>query len=65
MSNKFKKVPRNKKNNVVSINSQKQIKINPKKMFVLGIVLILIFAFLLGRVGWLQFVDGEELRRRE
>ena len=65
MSNKFKRVPRNKKNNVVSINSQKQIKISPKKMFILGIVLILIFAFLLGRVGWLQFVDGEELKRRE
>ena len=62
MSKKFEKVAQNK---VVSINSQRAIKINPKKLFVLGIVLILVFAILLGRVGWLQFVDGEELKRRE
>ena len=62
MSKKFEKLDKNK---VVSINSQKAIKINPKKLLALGITLILIFAILLGRVGWLQFVDGEELKRRE
>ena len=65
MSNKFKKVPRNKKNNVVSINSQRQIKISPKRMLIIGVSILALFVFLLCRVAWLQFVDGEELKRRE
>lgn len=62
MSNKFEKT---KKNNVVSINSQRQIKINPKRLFWTGVTIIIVFVILLVRVGWLQFVDGEELKRRE
>ena len=62
MSNKFEKT---KKNNVVSINSQRQIKINPKRLFWTGVTIIIVFIILLVRVGWLQFVDGEELKRRE
>ena len=62
MSNKFEKT---KKNNVVSINSQRQIKINPRRLFWTGVTIIIVFVILLVRVGWLQFVDGEELKRRE
>ena len=62
MSNKFEKTN---KNNVVSINSQRQIKINPKRLFMTGITIIIVFIILLVRVAWLQFVDGEELKRRE
>ena len=62
MSNKFEKTN---KNNVVSINSQRQIKINLKRMLTVFGFILLIFVILLGRVGWLQFVDGEELKRRE
>ena len=62
MSNKFEKTN---KNNVVSINSQRQIKINLKRMLTVFGFILLIFVVLLGRVGWLQFVDGEELKRRE
>jgi len=62
MSNKFEKTN---KNNVVSINSQRQIKINIKRILIVFGVILLIFVLLLGRVGWLQFVDGEELKRRE
>ena len=62
MSNKFKKTS---KNNVVSINSQRQIKINLKRMLIVFGTILLIFVLLLGRIGWLQFVDGEELKRRE
>ena len=62
MSNKFEKT---KKNNVVSINSQRQIKINPRRLFWTGVTIISVFVILLVRVGWLQFVDGEELKRRE
>ena len=62
MSNKFEKT---KKNNVVSINSQRQIKINPKRLFWTGVTIIIVFVILLVRVGWLQLVDGEELKRRE
>lgn len=64
MPNKFEKV---KKDNIVSINSKKikSIKISPKKLFALAIVFILVFTLLLGRVGWLQFVDGEWLKEKE
>ena len=64
MSDNFKKVN---KNNVVSINKKKvnNVKITPKKLFILAIVFIFIFAVLLGRVGWLQFVDGDWLREKE
>ena len=62
MSNKFEKTN---KNNIVSINSQRQIKINLKRMLIVFGTILLIFVLLLGRVGWLQFVDGEELKRRE
>ena len=62
MSNKFEKTN---KNNVVSINSQRQIKINLKRMLTVFGFILLIFVVLLGRVGWLQFVNGEELKRRE
>ena len=62
MSNKFEKT---KKNNVVSINSQRQIKINPRRLFWTGVTIIIVFVILLVRVGWLQLVDGEELKRRE
>ena len=62
MSNKFEKTN---KNNVVSINSQRQIKINIKRMLIVFGTILLIFVLLLGRIGWLQFVDGEELKRRE
>ena len=65
MSNKFNKIPKNKKDNVVSINSQRQIKISPKRMLAVGGVILLLFVILLVRIGWLQFVDGEELKRRE
>ena len=62
MSNKFEKTN---KNNVISINSQSQIKIKTKRILIVFGVILLIFVLLLGRVGWLQFVDGEELKRRE
>ena len=64
MSDNFKKVN---KNNVVSINKKKvnNVKITPKKLFILAIAFILLFALLLGRVGWLQFVDGDWLREKE
>ena len=62
MSNKFEKTN---KNNVVSINSQRQIKVNKKRILIVFTVILLVFVLLLGRVGWLQFVDGEELKRRE
>ena len=62
MSNKFEKTN---KNNVVSINSQRQIKINIKRMLTVFGAILIVFVLLLGRVGWLQFVDGEELKRRE
>ena len=64
MSDNFRKVN---KNNVVSINKKKvnNVKITPKKLFILAIVFIFIFAVLLGRVGWLQFVDGDWLREKE
>ena len=62
MSNKFEKTN---KNNVVSINSQKQFIIKLKRMLIVFGFILLIFVILLGRVGWLQFVDGEELKRRE
>ena len=62
MSNKFEKTN---KNNVVSINSQRQIKIRFKRMLIVFGFILLIIVVLLGRVGWLQFVDGEELKRRE
>ena len=62
MSKKFEKTN---KNNVVSINSQRQIKIDIKRMLTVFCFILLIFVVLLGRVGWLQFVDGEELKRRE
>ena len=64
MSDNFRKVN---KNNVVSINKKKvnNVKITPKKLFILAIAFILLFALLLGRVGWLQFVDGDWLREKE
>lgn len=62
MSNKFEKTN---KNNVVSINSQKQFIIKLKRMLIVFGFILLIFVILLGRVAWLQFVDGEELKRRE
>ena len=64
MSDNFRKVN---KNNVVSINKKKvnNVKITPKKLFILAIAFILLFALLLGRVAWIQFVDGDWLREKE
>ena len=62
MDKKFEKIGKDK---IVSINSGNTVKITPKKVFALGIALITVFVLLLGRIGWLQFVDGEELKRRE
>lgn len=63
MSNNFEKVSKNK---VVPINKrQNNIKITPKKMLVLALVFIVVFTILLGRVAWIQFVDGAWLREKE
>ena len=61
MSNKFEKVDKNK---VIPIDKKRNnnIKITPKKMFILAIVFMLVFVILLGRVAWIQFVDGEWLK---
>ncbi len=64
MSNKFEKVDKNK---VIPIDKKRNnnIKITPKKMFILAIVFMLVFVILLGRVAWIQFVDGEWLKEKE
>lgn len=64
MANNFKKVD---KNNIVSINKKRgnNVKLTSKKLFILAIVFICIFVLLLGRVGWLQFVEGDWLREKE
>ena len=64
MSKKFEKVNKT-KDKVVSINSKNVVKINTKNLWKLRIVFFCIFGLLLVRIGWLQFVDGEELKRRE
>ena len=64
MSNKFEKIDKNK---VIPINKKKtnNIKISPKKMLALAIAFIVLFTLLLGRVAWLQFVDGPWLKEKE
>ena len=56
-----------KKSNVVSIKNKKKntIKISAKKTLVLAIIFIISFVVLLGRIGWLQFVEGEWLKEQE
>lgn len=56
------------KNNVLSIKNNKknkEIKVSMKKLLISGLVFILIFVILLGRIAWLQFIDGEELKKAE
>lgn len=58
----------NRKNNIVSIKNKKKnktIKVSMKKLLIAAITFILLFVVLLGRIAWLQFVDGEELKRAE
>ena len=64
MSDKFEKVNKNK---IIPIKNKKQnnIKISPKKMFALAIIFIFLFFSLLGRIAWIQFVDGEWLKEKE
>ena len=64
MSNKFEKIDKNK---IIPINKKKtnNIKISPKKMLALAIAFIVLFTLLLGRVAWLQFVDGPWLKEKE
>lgn len=64
MSNNFEKVDKNK---VIPINKKRNnnIKITPKKMLVLALVFIVVFTILLGRVAWIQFVDGAWLKEKE
>ena len=64
MSNKFEKVDKNK---IIPIKNKKlnNIKISSKKMFALAIVFILLFTLLLGRIAWIQFVDGAWLKEKE
>ena len=64
MSNNFEKVDKNK---VIPINKKRNnnIKITPKKMLVLALVFIVVFTILLGRVAWIQFIDGAWLKEKE
>ena len=64
MSNKFEKVDKNK---VIPINRRRNnnIKITPKKAIALVFTLMVVFSILLGRVAWIQFVDGEWLKEKE
>ena len=64
MSNNFEKVDKNK---VIPINKKRNnnIKIIPKKMLVLALVFIVVFTILLGRVAWIQFIDGAWLKEKE
>ena len=60
MSNKFEKINReesNKKSNIA--------KVSAKKALVVTLIVMLIFIILLGRVAWLQFVEGEWLKKKE
>ena len=63
MSNNFEKVDKNK---IIPINKRRNnIKITPKKMLVLVLVFLIVFTILLGRVAWIQFVDGAWLKEKE
>ena len=63
MSNNFEKVDKNK---IIPINKRRNnIKIKPKKMLVLVLVFLIVFTILLGRVAWIQFVDGAWLKEKE
>lgn len=64
MSNNFEKVDKNK---VIPINKKRNnnIKITPKKMLILALVFIVVFTILLGRVAWIQFIDGAWLKEKE
>ena len=64
MSKKFEKVDK-KKEKPIDKKRNNNIKITPKKMFILAIVFMLVFVILLGRVAWIQFVDGEWLKEKE
>ena len=63
MSNNFEKVDKNK---IIPINKRRNnIKITPKNMLVLVLVFLIVFTILLGRVAWIQFVDGAWLKEKE
>lgn len=64
MSNKVSK------NNIISMknkkkNKNKELKVSVKKLVISAMFFILLFVVLLGRIAWLQFIDGEELKRAE
>lgn len=56
------------RNNIISIKNKKKnktIKVSMKKLLIAAITFILLFVVLLGRIAWLQFIEGEELKRAE
>ncbi len=65
MAKKIKKVniKNNKTTNSKKTKKSNTIKISAKKLLILAIIFIVIFVGLLGRIAWLQFIDGETLKK--